>query len=138
MTSRNGEFGAGSGDKPIFHGTSKELNPGDIIYPSTHPNHPDSKQSIEWRDEEVEDGEKEGMEPEDIYRAISRHWDSAWANSSLDNAKGYATRQGFVSTPHTYQVVHLDPSECDGCAFYSKSDTADHTDPKGFRVIREV
>jgi hypothetical protein len=138
MANRNEEFDTGSGSKPIFHGTSQELNPGDIIYPSTHPNHPDSKQSIEWRDEEVKEGKEEGMEPEDIERAISRHWDSAWANGSLDTARGYATRRGYVKTPHTYQVAHIDPSECEGCFWTTNNPAVDHTDPKGFKVIREV
>lgn len=140
MTSRNEEFSTGNGAKPIFHGTNKELNPGDIIYPSTHPNHPNSEQNIQWRDEEVKDTMDEGLDEDTIYSQITRHWDSAWATSSMDNVKRYAARLSGqpTATPHVYQVAHLDPKECDGCAFYSKSDNADHTDPQGFRVIREV
>lgn len=146
---RSEEFQSGSGKIPIYHGTDQEFKPGDIIYPSTHPKHPDGDYNASMRDDEVDrdledhfsDRDPEDDRDDDEIRAdykdyAALHWDHAWATPGLENARGYGGKNGG----RVYQVEHLSPESCETC-FYNKqghSMGGDHTDDSGYRVIKEV
>lgn len=148
--SRSEEFASGSGKMPLFHGTTEAFKAGDIVYPSTHPKHPEGEYNADDRDAEVErdledhfsnydpeeDDRSEDEVREDYQTHASLHWDHAWATPDLENAKGYAGKNGG----RVYQVEHLSPESCDTCHWNKQGDAmgGDHTDYSGFRVIKEV
>lgn len=150
--SRQAEFQSAAGKIPIYHGTGHSFNAGDIIYPSTHPKHPDAAHNVSMRDDEVEQGladrhnnswyddevdDRDDDEiQEDYEEAASRTYDSAWATPSIENARGYAGKNGG----RVYQVEHLSPESCETCHYNKQGHSmgGDHTDTAGYRVIKEV
>lgn len=144
---RNEEFSAGSGKRPLYHGTSQDLKPGSIIYPGTHSSHPENKDYRYYRDSDSEyelnnylnnrdedDDRTDDEVREDWSEYGSHHYDSAWATPDLENAKGYADR----GKGHVYQVEHLSPESCDGCNHPNNPSMDDHTDSAGFRVVKAI
>jgi hypothetical protein len=147
--SRSEEFQSAAGKRPLFHGTTATLKLGDIVYPSTHDKHPDGPDNASDRDYEVqrdledhfsnrdtnEHDDRDDNEVREDYQAYaSHHWDNAWSTPDLENAKGYAGKNGG----RVYQVEHLSPEGCEGCNFPNNPAMDDHTDSSGFRVVKQV
>ena len=154
MADRSSSFLMGTGKRPLYHGSRYAINlkPGDIIRPSTHPQHPEGKSNSISRDMEVDRDVEEYMydrdndeddEYEDDDRTedevreeyadyASHHWDNAWASPNKENALSHG-RNGA-----TYQVEHLNPATCAGCNHPYDPDQDDHTDREGFRVVKKI